>query len=174
MSKIDYDLRKIKGVAFDVDGVLSPSTVPMDNDGEPLRMVNVKDGYALQLAVRSGIRLCIISGARVESIRRRFEALGMKDIYLSVKDKLPVLEQWMSDNGFSPEQVAFVGDDIPDIPPMKAVGLPVAPRDGAMEVKAHARFVTVANGGYGVARELLEELLKINGHWLDDVKAFGW
>lgn len=174
MSRIDYDLRKIKGVAFDVDGVLSPSTVPMDKDGEPMRMVNVKDGYALQLAVRSGLKLCIISGARVESIRRRFELLGMTDIFLSVANKLPVLQQWMKDNDLTPEQVAFVGDDIPDIPPMMAVGLPVAPRDGAMEVKAHARFITVANGGYGVGRELLEELLKINGHWLDDVKAFGW
>ncbi len=174
MSKIDYDLTKIKAVAFDVDGVLSPSTVPMDADGEPARMVNVKDGYAMQLAVRNGLKMCIISGAKVETVRERFRKLGLEDIYLGASHKLPILKEWMERNGLEPEEVAFVGDDIPDIPPMEAVGLPVAPRDAAMEVKAIATFITRADGGYGVARELLEELLKINGHWLDDVKAFGW
>lgn len=174
MSKIDYDLSKIKAVAFDVDGVLSPSTVPMGADGEPERMANVKDGYAMQLALRNGLKMCIISGARTENLRLRYQKLGMTDIYLGAAHKLPVLEEWMVHNGLEPEEVAFVGDDIPDIPPMKAVGLAVAPRDAAMEVKAVATFITSSDGGYGVARELLEELLKVNGHWLDDVKAFGW
>ncbi len=174
MSRINYNLRKIKAVAFDVDGVLSPSTVPMDADGEPARMLNVKDGYAMQLAVKSGILLAIISGARPEIIRTRYEKLGMKDIYLGVSKKLPKLLDWMEANSLTPDEVAFVGDDIPDMPPMKAVGLSVAPRDAAPEVKDIATFITASDGGYGVARELLEEILKVNGHWLDDVKAFGW
>lgn len=174
MSKIDYDLRKIKAVAFDVDGVLSPSTVPMNAEGEPERMVNVKDGYAMQLAVRSGLKISIITGARPESIRRRYNMLGIEDVYLNSSQKLPILREWMDKYGLNPEEVAFVGDDVPDIPPMKLVGLPVAPRDAAMEVKAVARFITRSNGGYGVARELLEELLTINGCWLEEAKAFGW
>lgn len=174
MSKIDYDLRKIKAIAFDVDGVLSPSTVPMGADGEPARMVNVKDGYAMQLALRNGIKMCIISGARTENLRLRYQKLGLEDIYLGASHKLPVLKEWMARNGLSAEEMAFVGDDIPDIPPMQEVGLAVAPRDAAMEVKSIATYITRADGGYGVARELLEEILKVNGHWLDDVKAFGW
>ncbi len=174
MSKINYDLCRIKAVAFDIDGVLSPNTVPMSPDGEPMRMVNVKDGYAMQLAAKSGILMAIISGARGDSLRTRFEKLGLCDIYLNCSHKLPVLQKWMEANRLSPEEVAFVGDDIPDLPALKAVGLAVAPRDAAAEVKQIATFITGANGGYGVARELLEELLKIKGHWLDDVKAFGW
>lgn len=174
MSKIDYNLNLIKGIAFDIDGVLSPSTVPMTSNGDPLRMVNVKDGYAMQLAVKCGIKIAIISGGRGESLEQRYRGLGIKDVYLGCDKKLPVLKEWMEREGLRPEEVAFVGDDIPDIPPMHAVGLPVAPRDGAREVKDIARFITAANGGYGVARELLEELLILNGHWLDDAKAFGW
>lgn len=174
MSKIDYNLNLIKGIAFDIDGVLSPSTVPMTSNGDPLRMVNVKDGYAMQLAVKCGIKIAIISGGRGESLEQRYRGLGIKDVYLGCDKKLPVLKEWMEREGLRPEEVAFVGDDIPDIPPMHAVGLPVAPRDGAREVKDIARFITAANGGYGVARELLEELLILNGHWLDDANAFGW
>ena len=174
MSRINYDISRIRAVAFDVDGVLSPSTVPMADNGEPQRMVNIKDGYALQLAVRSGLHIAIISGARTENIRERYRMLGIEDIYLGASHKLPVLKDWMAAKGLNPEEVAFDGDDIPDIPPMDFVGLAVAPRDAAADVKAVATYITGAAGGMGVARELLEELLKINGHWLDDIKAFGW
>lgn len=174
MSRIDYNISQIKAVAFDVDGVLSPNTVPMSPDGEPQRMVNIKDGYAMQLAARCGIKMAIISGARTENIRARFALLGIHDVFLGASQKLPVFRSWMKQNGLEPSQVAFVGDDIPDLPPMREAGLAVAPRDAAPEVKNEACFITAANGGYGVARELLEEILKVNGHWLDDVKAFGW
>lgn len=174
MSKIDYNLSKIQGVVFDVDGVLSPSTIPVGADGEPQRMANVKDGYAIQLAIKSGIKVAIISGARPEIIRSRFKLLGVKDIYLGVSEKLPVLLEWMEQEGLSREEVAYVGDDIPDIPPMQNVGLPVAPRDAAMETKAIAKFITGSSGGCGVGRELLEEILKVHGYWMNDIHAFGW
>ena len=124
MSKIDYDLRKIRGVAFDVDGVLSPSTVPMSENGEPMRMVNIKDGYAMQLAVKCGIKIAIITGARTPGIVARYNALGIHDVFLGASDKLPILAQWMSTNGLKREEVAFVGDDIPDLPCLRGVGLP--------------------------------------------------
>ena len=109
MSRINYDISRIRAVAFDVDGVLSPSTVPMADNGEPQRMVNIKDGYALQLAVRSGLHIAIISGARTENIRERYRMLGIEDIYLGASHKLPVLKDWMAAKGLNPEEVAFAG-----------------------------------------------------------------
>lgn len=174
MSRINYDLSKIKGVVFDVDGVLSPSTVPMSAEGVPMRMANLKDGYAMQLAVKSGLKLAIISGADVPSIRGRFGVIGLTDIYLGASEKLPIFLRWLEENGLRPDEVAYVGDDIPDLPVMRVCGLPVAPRDAASEVKEVAVFVSGADGGYGVARELLEEILKMRGQWLAADKAFGW
>lgn len=174
MSRIDYDLTSIKGIAFDVDGVLSPSTIPLDDNGVPRRMVNIKDGYALQLAVKMGLQIAIITGADTESIARRFRALGINDIYLKAADKLPILEEWMERRGLTSHEVAFVGDDIPDILAMQSVGLPVAPADAAADVKSVACFITKANGGYGVGRELLEEILKAKGVWMTHDDAFGW
>lgn len=174
MSRIDYDLTAIKGVAFDVDGVLSPSTIPIDENGTPQRMVNIKDGYALQLAVKMGLKIAIITGAHTESIALRYRALGISDVYLKASDKLPVLEEWMERRGLSAHEVAFVGDDIPDILSMQNVGLPVAPADAAADVKPVACFITKATGGNGVARELLEEILKAKDVWMTDAEAFGW
>lgn len=174
MSRIDYDLNSISGIAFDVDGVLSPSTVSVDADGVPRRMCNVKDGYALQLAVKMGLKLAIITGADTESIAKRYKSLGITDVYLRASDKLPILEEWMQRRGLRTHQVAFVGDDIPDILPMQNVGLPVCPADGASDVKAVACLITKAHGGYGVARELLEEILKAKGVWMTNEDAYGW
>ena len=174
MSKINYDLSKIKAVVFDVDGVLSPTVVPLSPDGIPERMANLKDGYAMVQAVKGGLHLAIISGADDRRVEARFRNIGMTDIYLKCKAKLPVLKEWMERNGYAPEEVAYVGDDIPDLPPMSAVGLSVAPRDAASEVKAAVTYVTAADGGHGVARELVEQILKVKGLWMLDTHAFGW
>ena len=174
MSKIDYNLTQIKAIAFDVDGVLSPSTIPLGSDGIPQRMVNIKDGYALQLAVKQGLKIAIITGADSESIRVRFTALGIRNIFTKASHKLPLLQSWMADNELQPEQVAFVGDDIPDLQCMHFVGLGVAPLDACAEAKNTARYISPVNGGYGVARDLLEEIMRANGTWMADAKAFGW
>ncbi len=174
MTKIDYDLTKIKGIAFDVDGVLSPSTIPMGADGVPMRMVNVKDGYAIQHAVKHGLRLAIISGAKTEAVEARYHALGVQDLYMGSTVKLPVFEQWCAKHGLRADEVAFVGDDIPDLPVMRVAGLSVSPADAAPEVKTEATFVSCIGGGHGVARELIEQVMKAQGTWMDDVHAFGW
>ena len=96
MSSIPYDLNKIRAFAFDVDGVLSPSTIPMSATGEPLRMVSIKDGYALQLASRLGYKLAIFTGGNTEAVRVRFEGLGIKNVYLGAAEKLPLLKEWMA------------------------------------------------------------------------------
>ena len=174
MSAIDYDLRKLRGVVFDVDGVLSPSTIPMSDDGVPMRMVNIKDGYAMQLAAKKGLRLAIITGAKTQSVIHRYNALGINDVYIGVALKRPVMERWMAEKSLAPEEVAYVGDDIPDYEVMKMVGLPVAPADAATEIKDAARYISPREGGHGVARDLLEQILKAKGEWLNAHDAFGW
>ena len=174
MSAINYDLTIIKGVVFDVDGVLSPATIPMDIDGHPLRMVNIMDGYALQLAVKRGLKIAIITGADSDAIRVRYSALGISDIFLKASKKMPILEQWMLDNGLLPENVAYAGDDIPDYEPMQHVGLSVSPADGAVEIKRIAGYISPVNGGYGVGRDLLEQIMRAQNIWMNDSKAFGW
>lgn len=171
---IPYDLTKIRAVAFDVDGVLSPSTIPMSSEGEPLRMVNIKDGYAMQLAVKKGLRLAIITGGNSEAVAVRYRNLGIDDVFLSAASKLPVLEQWMAANGLAPDEVAYIGDDIPDLPAMRAVGLAVAPADAATEVKEAACYISPAEGGHGVARDVLEQVMKARGMWMTHADAFGW
>lgn len=174
MSKICHDLTTIEGVVFDVDGVLSPSTIPLDTDGIPRRMVNIKDGYAIQLAAKLGLKMAIISGADSPGVRERFEGLGIKDIYMKAGHKLPVLSRWLEENGLTAEQIAYVGDDIPDFECMKVAGLSVAPTDAASDILRIAGYVSPRDGGHGVARDLLEEILKARGQWLDSAKAFGW
>ncbi|MBP5498087.1 MAG: HAD-IIIA family hydrolase [Muribaculaceae bacterium] len=174
MGKIGYDLAQVKAIAFDVDGVLSPSTIPLGADGVPCRMVNIKDGYALQHAVKHGLKIAIISGAKTEPVEIRFRALGVQDIFMGSKVKLPVFEQWLAKYDLSPAEVIFVGDDVPDIPVMEKAGLSVAPADACSEVKQIAGYVSPHDGGHGVAREVIEQVMKAHGTWMDDVHAFGW
>ncbi len=174
MSKIAYNLLKIKAVVFDVDGVLSPSTIPLGADGIPCRMVNIKDGYAIQLAIKHDLKIAIITGADSEAITKRFNALGVHDVYTKVSHKLPLFKEWMTKNNITPEETAYVGDDIPDYECMSLAGLSVAPADAATDIKEIAGYVSPADGGNGVARDLLEELLRARGEWMTKAKAFGW
>ena len=174
MSGINYDLKKIRGLVFDVDGVLSPSTIPMAVDGTPMRMINIKDGYALQLAVKAGIKIAIITGADSKAIKVRYNGLGIDDVYLKASRKVPLMAEWMTSNDLSADEVAYVGDDIPDYEAMKLVGLKISPRDAAVEIKALADYVSPCDGGHGVARDVLEQILRAQGVWMFDEKAFGW
>lgn len=174
MSRINYDLRMIKGIAFDVDGVLSPSTIPLHPNGTPMRMANIKDGYALQLAVKHGYKIAIITGADADAIRVRFANLGIEDIYLKAAQKVPCLQDWMNKYNLHPDEVAYVGDDIPDFEVMQIVGLPVAPADAADDIKEIATYISPCCGGQGVGRDLLEQIMRVKGDWMTTAKAFGW
>lgn len=175
MSKIDYDLKLIKGIAFDVDGVLSPATVPMDRDGIPCRMANLRDGYSMVQAVNCGYHMALISGADTESVRHRFENIGISsdDMYLGSLDKVTALHHWMARHSLQPHEVAYVGDDVPDVAPMRLVGLAVCPADAAADVLAVASYISPAIGGYGVARDLIEEIMKAQDTWVATNKAYG-
>lgn len=171
---INYDLKKIKGLAFDVDGVLSCQTIPLHISGEPMRTVNIKDGYALQLAVKQGLQLAIITGGKSESVRLRYEGLGVQDVYLSASVKITIFEEWLQKHGLSADDVIYVGDDIPDYEVMKRCGCPCCPSDAAPEIRSIAAYVSPFSGGNGCCRDVLEQVLRAKGLWMSDKKAFGW
>ena len=171
---INYDLEKIRSVIFDIDGVLSNNTIPMDNEGNPIRTVNIKDGYAMQLAVKCGLKIAIITGAKVESVRYRYESLGVQDIYIGCSRKIETYSEYKEKYGLSDEEVMYVGDDIPDYEIMKLVGCPCCPADACQEIKEIANYISPVEGGQGVGRDILEQVLKVQGHWAMNARAFGW
>ena len=173
MSSIDYDLRKIRALAFDIDGVLSRVTVAVGDDGNPVRTMNVKDGYALQLAVKRGLHVAIITGGRGEAIRRRYEQLGIRDVFMDASRKTREYALFKSRHGLGDGEVLYMGDDIPDIEVMRQCGLPCCPADAAPEVRGVARYVSRRNGGEGCCRDVVEQVLKAQCQWMDE-EAFGW
>ena len=173
MSKFNYPLERIRGIVFDVDGVLSPTVVPLGDDGIPRRMANLKDGYAIVQAVKAGLKIAIITGAVAPGLAERFAICGVTDFYAGKLEKLEVLERWMAANGLSPEEVAYAGDDIPDVEPMRRVGLAVAPADASRDALEAADYVADARGGHGVGRELIEEVMRAQNIWPTQSEAFG-
>jgi 3-deoxy-D-manno-octulosonate 8-phosphate phosphatase (KDO 8-P phosphatase) len=173
MSNINYDLTKIRGIIFDVDGVLSPDSIPLHPDGEPMRVINTKDGYAMQLAVKQGFQLGIITGGDTQSVRKRFESLGFQHVYLKAKYKMNEFNDFLQKTGLQPEEICYVGDDIPDYEVMERVGLPACPADAVPEIKAISKYISHKNGGQGVGRDIIEQILKAQDKWLQ-ADAFGW
>lgn len=174
MSKIDFDLTRIRAFAFDVDGVLSSDVVPLHPSGEPMRMVNIKDGYALQLAVKKGYQVAIITGGRTEAVRNRFEGLGVQHVYMGAGVKITAFENWLAECGLSADEVMYMGDDIPDYEVMCRAGLPACPADAAPEIKSVARYVSPKPGGQGCGRDVIEQVMRARGDWMSDKQAFGW
>lgn len=173
MSSINYDLNKIKAFVFDVDGVLSCDVVSLSPEGDPMRTVNIKDGYALQLAVKKGFQVAIITGGYTEAVKVRFARLGITHIYMKSAVKVHDYTDFLKKTGLAPEEILYAGDDIPDYEVMKLVGLPVAPADAAPEIKKIARYISHKKGGEGVARDVIEQTMKAQGHWMGN-EAFGW
>lgn len=171
---INYDLTKIKAIIFDVDGVLSAQTITMSAEGEPLRTANIKDGYAIQLAMKLGLRIVILSGARVQSIRKRYEYLGVEDIYIGCTVKIDTYDDFLRQYGLTDEEVMYMGDDIPDLEIMRRVGCPVCPKDACQEIKEVSLYVSDRIGGHGCGRDVIEQTLSAQGKWVMDKKAFGW
>ena len=171
---INYDLTKIRAIIFDLDGVLSAETISLGVDGTPLRTVNIKDGYAIQLAMKMGLRIAILSGCTIEAVRHRYEGLGMEDIFLGAAVKIQVYEQFLEKYCLRDDEVMFMGDDIPDLEVMRRVGCPVCPIDACSEIKAASLYVSQQKGGYGCGRDVIEQTLKAQDKWLSDERAFGW
>lgn len=174
MSRTNYNLLKIQAFVFDVDGVLSPSTVPVYMNGEPCRMMNVKDGYVLQLAIKLGYKIAIITGAKSELIKTRYELLGIKDVFIGVENKIEVYEKWVKDNNLLNDTVVYMGDDIPDYEVMQVTGLGCCPNDAAVDIQRIARYISPYNGGEGCVRDIVEQTLRAQGMWLNSEHAYKW
>ena len=171
---IQYDLNKIRAIIFDIDGVLSAETITLSADGVPLRTVNIKDGYAIQLAMKLGLRIIILTGATTPSVRVRYEGLGVKDIYLGCSVKIETYRQLLKQYDLTDEEVMYMGDDIPDLEIMRCVGCPVCPKDACPEIKEVSLYVSDRKGGYGCGRDVIEQVLRAQGKWVMNAKAFGW
>lgn len=171
---INYDLTRIKAIIFDVDGVLSGETIPMHPTGEPMRTVNIKDGYAIQLAMKAGLRIAIMTGGRGEGVRKRYEGLGVEDIFMGCAVKIKTFEEFIAKYGLKETEVMYMGDDIPDLQVMRRVGCPVCPADACPEVREVSLYVSNRKGGYGCGRDVVEQTLRAQGKWMSDDKAFGW
>ncbi len=164
-------LEHIKTFVFDVDGVLTDGSVTVTTTGEMLRKMNIKDGYALKIAVDKGYNVCIISGGSNEGVRIRLSGLGIKDIYLGAHNKIEQLDDYLSTNNLKPENVLYMGDDIPDYPVMKGIGLPCCPQDAAPEIKGISKYISHKKGGKGAVRDVIEQVLKVQGKWNGNFSA---
>ena len=166
-------LPDVKAFIFDVDGVLSGSQVLLHPSGEPMRTVNIKDGYALQLAVKKGYPIAIITGGNTRAVRIRFKRLGIKDVYMKSSEKIHDFEDFINKHKLEPKDIMYMGDDIPDYPVMKKCGIPVCPADAAPEIKSISVYISDKNGGDGCVRDIMEQVMKAQDKWMDE-HAFGW
>ena len=167
------DLTHIKAFAFDVDGVLSLNCIPLFPSGEPMRMANIKDGYVIQLAVKMGFPIAIITGGKTEAIRVRFEGLGINDIYLGSSFKTKNFDAFLKKHNLNAQDVLYMGDDIPDIEVMRIAGVPCCPSDADSEIKQVASYISDKKGGEGCVRDVIEQVLRLHNKWMD-TDALTW
>jgi 3-deoxy-D-manno-octulosonate 8-phosphate phosphatase (KDO 8-P phosphatase) len=166
-------LKHINTFIFDYDGVMTDGSVIMTSDGEAYRISNVKDGYALQLAVKKGYRVAVISGAHSASMIHRMNAVQVTDLFLGVENKIPVYKEYLEKYSITPSQVLFVGDDIPDYELMLEAGISACPADAAEEIKSVAKYISHFPGGKGCVRDVIEQVLKVQGKWMNE-DAYHW
>ena len=173
MTNFKEELRRVKAFVFDIDGVLSTQTIALSVWGIPHRTVNLRDGYALQLAVRKGYRVGVISGANSKEYIKRLKTLGVNDIYLNSRTKKESLKDLVEKWNIDPSDILYMGDDIPDYEVMKMVGLPACPADADSEIKQIAVYVSDKKGGEGCVRDVIEQALRLHKNWMDH-EAFSW
>ena len=171
---INYDLQKIRAIVLDVDGVLSAQTITLASDGEPLRTINIKDGYAIQLACKQELRIGIITGGDTQAVRLRYERLGVKDLYMKTAVKLTAYEDFIEKYGLRDEEVMYMGDDVPDFEVMTRCGCPCCPADACADIKNVSLYVSHYPGGQGCVRDIIEQTMRAQNKWMNTAKAFGW
>ena len=157
--------KPIKTFIFDVDGVLTNGTLLILSDGQMARQMNIRDGYAIQLAIKKGYRVVIISGGTSEAVQGRLEKLGVTEVFLKIDNKRDKLIEYVRQQNLKWDEIIFMGDDIPDYTSMQLVGLACCPADAATEIKQISKYISPKNGGDGCGRDVIEKVLKLNGHW---------
>mgnify|MGYP001168925112 FL=1 len=166
-------LSDITTFIFDVDGVLTDGNVILDSSGEMIRTMHTKDGYALQHAVKKGYNIIIITGGNSEMVKKRLEGLGVKAVFLSVHQKLPLMQDYLKKNNIAEKEVLYMGDDIPDLPCLKVVGVSTCPKDAAVEIREASDYISHINGGKGCVRDVLEQTMRVQNKWMDN-DAYSW
>lgn len=151
---------------FDVDGVLTDGTIHVTQTGEMLRDMHIRDGYAMKAAVENGYTVCIISGGSNEGVRIRLRNLGITDIHLGVPNKVETFKEFTELYNINPKQVLYMGDDIPDFHVMQLVGLPTCPQNAVPEIKNISKYISHINGGKGSVRDVIEQVMKVQGKWM--------
>lgn len=171
----DLDLKftasKIKALVFDVDGVMTDGSLTFDENGVEYKTFNAKDGQGIIMMNRSGFVTAIITARENGTVRHRFKNLGMTKLYEGCKNKIAALRDFMEEFHLKPEEISYMGDDLPDICVLKTVGLPCCPNDAVEEVREHARFISTKNGGRGAVRELCDFILKASGKYEEATSA---
>ena len=173
MAHFKEELSKVRAFVFDVDGVLSNAKIYLHPEGDLMRSMNIKDGYALQYAIRKGYPICIITGGNSEAVRKRFEGLGLTEIYLRSRDKEVDLADFLKDKDFGAESILYMGDDLPDYKVMSQVGFPTCPADAVEEIKSISLYISDKPGGEGCVRDVIEQVLRLQGNWMQE-DAFTW
>ncbi len=155
---------------FDIDGVLTDGSLFVFENGDKMRRMNIKDGYALQLAIKKGYHIAVISGANGEGATSRLNKLGIKDVFVQIENKTKKLGEYLNQHNLDWKEVLYMGDDIPDYEVMKKAGLPCAPADAASAIKDIAKYISPCKGGEGCVRDVIEKTLILHGHWAIDTK----
>ena len=173
MTNFKEDLINIKAFIFDLDGVLSLQTITLNSFGVPNRTVNLRDGYALQLAVKNGYKVAVITGSNCKEYSRRLKLLGVSDIYLNSRTKIEHFNSILKKYGLKNSEVLYMGDDIPDFEVMKLAGVAVCPADADSEIKQISVYVSDRKGGEGCVRDIIEQVLRLHNKWMNS-DAFSW
>jgi 3-deoxy-D-manno-octulosonate 8-phosphate phosphatase (KDO 8-P phosphatase) len=170
MNVLEY-FKNITTFVFDVDGVLTDGRVLILEAGLQARQMHVKDGLALQMALKNGYNVVIISGAYSEPVLQRMQYLGITEIFLATKNKKKFLDNYLTQKEITWQQVLFMGDDLPDVAVLQKAGLSCCPADAVAEVKKISKYISSINGGYGCVRDVIEKVLKLNDHWNFDAEV---
>jgi 3-deoxy-D-manno-octulosonate 8-phosphate phosphatase (KDO 8-P phosphatase) len=173
MANFKEDLRAIKAFVFDIDGVLSLQTIALNAFGVPNRTINLRDGYAIQLAVKKGYHVGVITGNNAKEYLRRLKQLGVKDVYLNSRIKINDYIAFKTKHALDDSNILYMGDDIPDHAAMKMAGVPVCPSDADSEIKQVAAYISDRRGGEGCVRDVVEQVLRLHNNWMD-AEALTW
>ncbi len=173
MTNFKENLARVKAFVFDIDGVLSLQTISLNAFGVPNRTINLRDGYAVQLAVKKGYHVAVISGSNAKEYQKRLKQLGVKDVYLNSRSKLEHFNDFLRKHDLNISDVLFMGDDIPDHEVMKVAGVPVCPSDADSEIRQVAGYISDKRGGEGCVRDVIEQVLRLHNKWMEP-DGFSW
>lgn len=168
MAFFKEELTAVRGFVFDVDGVLSKDTSPLNEEGDPVRTANVKDGFAIRTAIKMGYPVAVITGGFIERVRFRYEKLGVKHFYDKARNKVECLNDFLSNTNLEASEILFMGDDLVDFNIMQKVGLPTCPKDAVPEIKDISIYISDKNGGEGCVRDVIEQTLKAHDKWFTE------